>query len=385
MSAAKRVLVITKNDFRARRDGGSKRTAAVVDALTTAGWEVTWIACRPTATSGPAAAPSLGDLLTALAVLARSLRRASISTTKWFSLRSAVMLGRITRATDFDAIVLEHAQLVAYLPASGGTRVANMHNVESELLENYGASERSLVRRTAARFEAARMRRIEADIVRGVDLISTVSAHDEAEVVARYPSATGRTVVASNGVDEEFFDVTGPRDGSAVFIGHLGWRPNVDAVKWFTSVVWPHAVQGKPGIRLRIIGRSPDREIRAVDNESVSVHADVPSVLPYLAQAGCATAPLLSAGGTRIKILEALAAGTPVVSTRLGALGLEHLEGPHLVITDDPADFGAAVARLSATDSDRRAVRALVKDFEWGRALAPLVQALESGRGGTHG
>jgi len=384
VSSAKRVLVITKNDFTSRRDGGSKRTAAVIDELSADGWEVTWLACKPTATTGAAAGPRLSDALTALAILARSFRFISLSTLKWFSFRSAVMLARITRANDFDAVFLEHAQLIAYLPDSAGVRVANMHNVESELLDNYGASEPSLARRFTARFEATRMRRIETELVHDVDLVSTVSTHDEAQILSRHPHATGRTIVASNGVDDAFFRVSGTRDHSAVFIGHLGWRPNVDAVRWFTTKVWPIAKGHASDLRLQVIGRSPDRGVLAVAGDSISVIADVPSVLPYLASAGCATAPLLSAGGTRIKILEALAAGTPVVATSLGALGLEHLAGPHLVITDDPAEFGAAVARLAGADADRDEVRDLVRGYGWHSTLAPLLSAVNTVRERAH-
>jgi polysaccharide biosynthesis protein PslH len=107
----------------------------------------------------------------------------------------------------------------------------------------------------------------------------------------------------------------------------------------------------------------------------VRVIADVPSTLPHLAAATVATAPLQASGGTRLKILEALATGTPVVATPLGAMGLEHLAGSGLDVEASPEAFAAAVLRRIDAPGDPAAIRAAVEPYRWTNALQPLLGA----------
>lgn len=377
MSEGKRVLVITKNDFRAQMDGGSKRTNALVRALADSGWTVDWVAAKPFVWKSESAHAVKWTRLLVGAMLAiwEMVKSPSLSSCKWFSARAAGMIHELAETNDYDVVILEHTQLAAYLkPAKAPGAIVDMHNIESQLLANYARSAGFSLNGFIARFEALLIRRTERRLAEGEPTVATVSDHDATQLRLLAAQPRQPILVAPNGIEEEFFNIVGAPEDIVVFIGHLGWRPNVDAASWLTNTVWPHVARAKGRLELHLIGRDPSPEVEALSKrDDVRLFANVPSVVPHLASAACATAPLLSAGGTRIKILEALAAGVPVVATSLGALGLEHLENDYFAIADDPATFARHVRDLSARRFDREAIRAEVAKYRWPMTLAPII------------
>src|SRR6185295_3760893 len=156
-----------------------------------------------------------------------------------------------------------------------------------------------------------------------------------------------------NGVDVQYFgaqelDCSSPRT-SLVFAGSMDYSANVDAVVWFVNHIWPALRQEHPALSFAIVGRDPTTEVRALAGDRVTVTGTVPDVRPYYASALAAVVPLRIGSGTRLKILEAMAAGIPVISTRLGAEGLDLEDGTHLLLADSADDMIAAVGRLAAS------------------------------------
>ena len=377
MMSTRRALVVTKNDFREERDGGSKRTAALIRALETRGFEVDWLAARPFISSRDLTKVTrMGPLKLALRSLFAAVATLSLSTLRWHSLRLSIAVASMSDEIPYDVVVLEHSQIAPLRHAVRARLVCvDTHNVEAELLSNYASSARGW-RRSAASYESSRLRKLEATFSRAFDIVVAVSPRD-----AQWFEAHGESqvVVAPNGVSDEFFGVSGERTGGVVFVGHLGWRPNVDAARWMTTEVWPLVAEAAPRTSLNLVGKRPSSEVLALAGSHVSVSPNVPSVIPYLSSARVATAPLLSAGGTRIKILEALASGTPVVATPLGALGLEHLAGPGFRIAETPAAFAENVVELLNSTISRGEVRASVRGYSWDKSLEPLISAIEQG------
>lgn len=370
MSSPHRVLLIAKSDFRHERDGGAKRVAAVVRMLEGMGCKVDWVTVRPFATNLP-----MNGRGGALRVLGRTLATGSVSALKWYSPQVAGVISQAVREGVALAVV-EYSQLAPYRAILPSPAVFELHNIEADLLASYAASARG-PRRWAARWEERRMRAIEARAGHDFDLVSVVSEHDAATL--RAGGCPGRLVVATNGFSEEWFRAEGGHvPDSVVFSAQLGWRPNIDAAIWLVREVWPLVLAERPQAKLTLAGRQPALEVRRLAGNSVTVLADVADMVPVVAGAAVATAPLLAAGGTRLKILEALAAGTPVVATRLGALGLESLAGPHLQIADSPAEFARAIIQAMGADSPREARRELVANYRWSAALAPLETAIRA-------
>ena len=166
-----------------------------------------------------------------------------------------------------------------------------------------------------------------------------------------------------------------------VFVAQLGWKPNVDGALWLGRKVWPLVRAARPDARLLLVGRQPAPAVRDLAGPDIDVTGTVPDVQPFLAQARCTLAPLLAGGGSRLKILESLAAGRPVVSTRVGAEGLDDVVAHGIVVADNPRSFADAVVAL--LDDANRAERLgkeghdrVVARYTWDKTLAPLLDAV---------
>jgi glycosyltransferase involved in cell wall biosynthesis len=306
------------------------------------------------------------------------LKTFSATSLAWFSPGLARELADRVACSHYDLTIVEYTQLLGYLPVLPAPVLVDMHNIESELMHNYGRTAGSLAKRLVARYEAGRLRRIESALPDLVQGITTVSARDAQTL--RMLTGSGRALriaVAPNGVSDAAFSANAPRSDTVVFVAHLGWRPNIDAAEWLVRDVWPSVRAVCPNLTLQLVGRSPAPQVRQLAGPGIEVHPDVPSVLPLVSGARVATAPLLAAGGTRLKILEALACGTPVVATPLGALGLEDLEGPALRLAEDPKDFADKIVSLASEGVDSASVRRSVLDYRWNSTLSPAVALAE--------
>jgi glycosyltransferase involved in cell wall biosynthesis len=220
------------------------------------------------------------------------------------------------------------------------------HNVESLIWQRYTEAEPKPVKRWYVRKQWRKFERFERWAYTAATRAVAVS-HDDARLM-RERFGVERAEVVENGVDVDYFrpqrDVDrGP--AKLLFLGSLDWRPNLDAVRLLLDTIFP-AVRAKvPHATLSLVGRRPPEWLtaRAARTSGVRVFPDVPDVRPFLATCGMLVVPLRIGGGSRLKILEALATGTPVVSTRVGAEGLQLAPGREIVVTDSPAEMPAAI------------------------------------------
>jgi glycosyltransferase involved in cell wall biosynthesis len=165
-----------------------------------------------------------------------------------------------------------------------------------------------------------------------------------------------------------------------LFFGTLSYGPNADGLVWFCEQVLPRVRQSKPDVRLEVVGLDPPPRVTALGRlPGVQVTGFVPDIRPKLWSATMCVVPLLAGGGTRLKILEALAAGCPVISTTVGAEGLELMDGKHLLIADDPEEFARDVVALLESDALRHRLadagrRAVAEKYDW-QEIAPRLEA----------
>jgi glycosyltransferase involved in cell wall biosynthesis len=256
------------------------------------------------------------------------------------------------------------------------------HNVESVIWQRMAEAETNPLKRWYVRQQWRKFERFEQWAYSTAPLTVAVSPADAFRIRTEY--AGRRVEVIDNGVDTEFFrpDDT-PRDPKRVlFLGSLDWRPNLDGVRWLLDAVWPKVVAREPTARLALVGRRPPQWLRqrVAATASVELHADVPDVRPHLAAAGVLAVPLRVGGGSRLKILEALAAGTPVVSTTVGAEGLDLQGDRHLRLADDAeALTGALLAGMADPSADARLAEAgrrrVLDRYDWG-GLADRLDAV---------
>lgn len=216
------------------------------------------------------------------------------------------------------------------------------HNVESVIWRRYAETEPNPVKRWYVRRQWRKFERFERWAYTAATRAVAVSPDDAG--LMRREFGVKHPDVVENGVDVEFFrprrDVE--RDPARLlFLGSLDWRPNLDAVVQFLDHVFPVVREKCPGATLSLVGRRPPDWLRqrVANSPGVRVFADVPDVRPFLATCGLMVVPLRIGGGSRLKILEALATGTPVVTTRVGAEGLRFVHGRELVVTETPGEM----------------------------------------------
>ena len=261
------------------------------------------------------------------------------------------------------------------------------HNVEAQIWKRLAAGKTNPIARWYFGLQFRRMARWEKRLSEIFDGVIMVSPEDTAMARSEYGLDNVLGDVPT-GVDADYFQPrsAAERTGEKTigFLGSMDWMPNVEAVHWFVGEIFAPVKERVKGAKYLVIGRRPPAAIRAYAeaDEQIEVTGTVDDVRPYLERCDLLTVPLLSGGGTRIKIMEALAAGLPVVSTTIGAEGLGLVDGEHLLIADSSQDFAEAVVRL-AGDGDlqerlREQGRALVlAEFSWKRATDVFVKHCE--------
>jgi glycosyltransferase involved in cell wall biosynthesis len=226
-----------------------------------------------------------------------------------------------------DAVDLWHCEWTPYaesLRAVPGRRVVVAHNVESVIWRRYYETEGNPLKRWYIGRQWRKFERFERAALAGADRTVAVSGVDAERF--RRDFGVRRVEVVENGVDTQFFRPGSARrePGRLLFLGSLDWRPNLDGVSCLLDTVFPGVRAAEPGATLEVVGRNPPDWLRrrVAETDGVALHADVPDVRPFLAHCAVLVVPLRIGGGSRLKILEALSAGVPVVSTRVGAEGL---------------------------------------------------------------
>jgi len=195
-----------------------------------------------------------------------------------------------------------------------------------------------------------KLQRYEQMICRRADAVVAVSEPDRSALVRLVPD--GLIDVVPNGIDLADFPagqpvVSAPQPPTLVFTGKMDYRPNVDAILWFAQEVLPLIQARQPDVRLQVVGMNPHPRLDVVGGlPGVEITGAVDDVRPYIDSAAIYVVPLRVGGGTRFKVLEALASGKPLVSTGLGVEGLGVQDGRELLIGDTPQAFAAGVLRL---------------------------------------
>jgi glycosyltransferase involved in cell wall biosynthesis len=194
-----------------------------------------------------------------------------------------------------------------------------------------------------------------------------------------------RITVVPTGVDLQQFrrDASSRPEGTLVmFVGAMDWEPNIDAVEHFCAEIWPTVQARIPGARFRIVGRNPDRRVQKLVSNSVEVTGEVLSVVEHLRQAALVVVPLRIGGGTRLKIYEAMAMGKAVVSTSVGAEGLDVHHGRDVILADTPSDMAEAIVTLLGDPALRRryedAAADLATQYDWSAIGARFGEVLQT-------
>jgi glycosyltransferase involved in cell wall biosynthesis len=280
--------------------------------------------------------------------------------------RFASTLRRVASSEQFDVVHVRQLPMAPYGKEVGGGRLLEL--IDSETLGAERARPRTVRTQLRAKI-AAPMERL---AMRGYHVVTAVAAADADRLRNLAPNQ--RIEVVPNGVDAGRFRplATIDRDGCLlVFVGVMSYPPNIAAMRHFCLDVLPVLRRSRPELRLEIVGRDPTGSVRELSSiDGVHVTGEVPDVVPYLARATLFVAPMISGSGIKNKVLEAMAAETPVVVSSLAVEGLPVVSGREVVIADGVSDMAAAIERLLASEAERdalgRAARAFVeRRFSW--------------------
>jgi len=287
-----------------------------------------------------------------------------ISVLNYRSSAMAEELERLLEENSFDIVQMEGVHLYPYLDILRSARkppkiVCDWHNIESELMARYAEQADSPLRKLYARRTAKLLRRLEDKLLQSCDAHVVCSEREKQLLLQREPQA--RIEAVGNGVDVEHHSddaiaeacrefphlgSPGPRN-KVVFVGSMDYHANIDAAEYFAREIWPAVRQARPDLEFLIVGSRPVPQVIALGQlPGITVTGTVEDVRPFYRSACSVIVPARIGSGTRLKALEAMAAGVPVISTTLGVEGLDVTPGRNVILADSESDFAAAVARL---------------------------------------
>ena len=313
-------------------------------------------------------------------------------------------LAQLLDEKPFDVVQVETSTLGDYLPVIRAAKhrplaVCDWHNIDSELMLRY-AEKAPWSRRFYANLTARRIAAFERWTLENYDAHIACSERDAQQL--REIAPTARVSVIENGVDVDYYtdaklahahklwrgtDSPFRLHSSAfrlLYVGSMDYHANIDAVTQFAREDWPAIHAQRSELKFTIVGRKPAPEVVALQElAGVEVTGTVPDVRPFYAEAVAQIVPLRVGSGSRLKILEAMAAGVPVVSTTLGAEGLSVTDGHDIAIADDADAMARALFALCDNPEHKgnmaRAARALVtRQYDWAALGLALAQALGS-------
>jgi polysaccharide biosynthesis protein PslH len=251
----------------------------------------------------------------------------------------------------YDMVFFDTISLAPYRGLVNGSPTAlNHHNIESHLLERRVDYEKSALRRFYLGLESRKLRDYEAAVAGTFNTNLVVSRLDGERLQGICPSAS--TAVLANGVDVDYFRRQSPLSaverGHLIMVSGMNWFPNRDAVLHMAEAVWPELSRRMPDARLTIVGASPPQTILdlAARDKRVTATGFVDDVRPYMERAQVYLCPMRDGGGTRLKILDALAMGVPIVATQMALEGIDVVAEKDVLVANDPSEFVRQIERV---------------------------------------
>ncbi|MBN1988563.1 MAG: glycosyltransferase [Bacteroidales bacterium] len=279
-------------------------------------------------------------------------------------------LTKILREKEFDVVQLEGLYLTPYIETIKQHSTAKValraHNVEHEIWERTLVSQKNPLKKLYIKLITKRLKRMEQEAVMQIDLLVPISNRDKAKLIEIGCSAPSLTIPfgieASN-----FYQTQAPNHNSRLQVFHLGgldWQPNQDGLLWFINHCWPLVLQAIPNARFTIAGRNaPKNLISQLRGPGIEYIGEIENAKQFIANSGVMVVPLRIGSGMRIKIIEGMALGKAIVSTAVGAEGIDYTNGQNIMIGNSPKELAEAIVLLLTNSTLKQEIGLAAKTF----------------------
>jgi polysaccharide biosynthesis protein PslH len=303
---------------------------------------------------------------------------------RFYSRTFAERLSNLSARKNFDLVQIEFSLLWQYALLFPDLPVTlDSHNIEYKNVQQIGEASKGLLKRWLYRLEVKRLRSIEERAWQEGAVCFAVS-DQERDKITLGAGGQPRIITAANGVDPDrfAFRARGKAEKKILFLGGMDYTPNLDAARYFLGEVFPMIQRAAPEARLLLVGRELGKLGDLTLLPGVECHESVPEVLPWFYEANLLAVPLRQGAGTRIKVLEAMAAGLPVVTTSKGCEGIRAENGRQLLVADTPDEFAAAALRIMhypevGRDLAKKARQLVVEHYTWENAALIMDQSYQ--------
>lgn len=280
-------------------------------------------------------------------------KSSSYNVDRFYSLSFEARLIETLAAQEFDIIQLESLYMAPYIPAirrmSKGKIVLRAHNAESDIWKKYADEESDILKRKWFRDLAEKLARYERNTLKIVDAVVPITQQD----AVRFEEFGNKkpTHVSTFAMESPVRIAAKPVIPNTVFhIGAMDWKPNADGVQWLTDKVWPLVLKKIPSAQLHLAGKGM-REDLTFSVPNITIHGEVASAKEFMQTYRVMAVPLFSGGGVKIKVVEGMFLGKPIVTTNSGAEGINYTEGQELFIRETPEAFAEALCDLLQNES----------------------------------
>lgn len=258
-------------------------------------------------------------------------------------------LEEVLKKQNFDIIQLEGLYLTPYISLirrlSNAPLVYRAHNIEHFIWKRLASACRTPLKKQYLKLLAGRLKKYEMQVIHEVDGLAAISPVDQA--FFRNHGFSGPSVVIPVGIpDQKIPDPLPEAEAGSVFhLGSMDWRPNQEGLKWFLREVWPLVIRRCPQLKFYLAGKRMPASFNQYASDNVVVVGEVPNAMNFVCSKQLMVVPLLSGGGMRVKIIEGMAAGKPIVSTHIGAEGIGCEHGKHIFLADSPEQMAYWITR----------------------------------------
>lgn len=270
---------------------------------------------------------------------------------KFYSRKFLNVLTEKIAASDYDVLHFEGLHIVPYIVQirkkfPEARIVVRLHNIESQIFRRFSKNTKNIFLKSFFKREAGLITEIETWLYENIPNVVFISEEDKNNsLISKYKNSN--PYVLSAGVDPEYFaglDNSKPR--SLLYLGSMDWKPNEDAVIWFIEKVYGKLLIQFPDLKFYIVGKNPSARLKAMADENIIITGRVDDVRPYIKEASISVIPIRVGGGMRVKILELMASGKPIVTSTIGAEGICYTKNKDILIADTENEFVSVLSEL---------------------------------------